>query len=72
MKATGDLIADIDEQVRYSQALIDVNGKLLGTGDAKIADYILALSNYLNAKNLLTQNYITRLQIINQINYWNR
>ena len=72
LKATEDLIGQIDEQVRYSQTLIEVNGKLLGTGDAKIADYILALSNYLNAKNLLTQNNITRLQIINQINYWNR
>ena len=72
LKATEELISQIDEQVRYSQTLIDVNGKLLGTGDAKIADYILALSNYLNARNLLTQNYITRLQIINQINYWNR
>jgi outer membrane protein TolC len=72
LKATEDLIGQINEQVRYSEALIDVNGKLLGTGDAKIADYILALSNYLNAKNLLTQNSITRLQIINQINYWNR
>jgi outer membrane protein TolC len=72
LKATEDLIGQINDQVRYSEALIDVNGKLLGTGDAKIADYILALSNYLNAKNLLTQNNITRLQIINQINYWNR
>jgi outer membrane protein TolC len=72
LKATEDLIGQIDDQLRYSEALIDVNGKLLGTGDAKIADYILALNNYLNAKNLLTQNNITRLQIINQINYWNR
>jgi len=72
LSATEDLIAQINEQVRYSETLIDVNGKLLGTGDARIADYILALSNYLNAKNLLTQNNITRLQIINQINYWNR
>ncbi|HLX67187.1 MAG TPA: TolC family protein, partial [Puia sp.] len=72
LKATEELIDQINEQVRYSETLIDVNGKLLGTGDARIADYILALSNYLNAKNLLTQNYITRLQIINQINYWNR
>ena len=72
LKATEGLIAEINDQVRYSQALIDANGKLLGTGDARIADYILALSNYLNAKNLLTQNNITRLQIINQINYWNR
>jgi len=72
LKATEALIGQIDEQVRYSQALIDANGKLLGTGDAKISDYIIALGNYLNAKNLLTQNAITRLQIINQINYWNR
>ena len=72
LKATEELIDQINDQVRYSQTLIEVNGKLLGTGDAKIADYILALSNYLNAKNLLTQNNITRLQIINQINYWNR
>src|SRR5258708_3101975 len=72
LKATESLIGQINEQLNYSQTLIEVNGKLLGTGDAKIADYILALSNYLNAKNLLTQNNITRLQIINQINYWNR
>jgi outer membrane protein TolC len=72
LQATEELIGQIDEQVKYSQTLIDVNGKLLGTGDAKIADYIIALNNYLNAKNLLTQNHVTRLQIINQINYWNR
>jgi outer membrane protein TolC len=72
LRATEGLIGQIDEQVKYSQALIDVNEKLLGTGDAKIADYIIALSNFLTAKNLLTQNTITRLQIINQINYWNR
>ena len=72
LKATESLIGQIDEQVNYSQTLIEVNEKLLGTGDAKIADYVIALTNYLNAKNLLTQNNITRMQIINQINYWNR
>jgi outer membrane protein TolC len=72
LRATEALIGQIDEQVRYSEALIDANGKLMGTGDAKISDYIIALGNYLTAKNLLTQNRITRLQIINQINYWNR
>jgi outer membrane protein TolC len=72
LRATEALIGEIDEQVKYSQTLIDVNEKLLSTGDAKIADYVIALTNYLNAKNLLTQNNITRLQIINQINYWNR
>ncbi len=72
LKATEELIGQIDDQIKYSETLITVNGRLLETGDAKISDYILALNNYLNAKNLLTQNNITRFQIINQINYWNR
>ncbi|MHA4811363.1 TolC family protein [Flavitalea flava] len=72
LQATEGLIGMINEQVKYAETLITINGKLMGTGDARIADYILALNNYLNAKNLLTQNKITRLQIINQLNYWNR
>jgi len=70
--ATEQLIGEINEQVKYSESLIAANEKLLETGDAKIADYIIAFSNYLNSKNLLIQNSITRMQIINQINYWNR
>jgi outer membrane protein TolC len=72
LHSTEELIGQITDQIRYSQNLIQANEKLLETGDAKIADYIIALDNYLMSKNLLTQNNITRLQIINQINYWNR
>jgi outer membrane protein TolC len=72
LAGTESLIGDIDNQIRYSKGLIDVNGKLLETGDAKISDFVIAINNYLTAKNLLTQNTISRLQIINQINYWNR
>ena len=72
LQQTESLIGDIDNQIKYSNGLIEVNTKLLETGDAKIADLIIALNNYLNAKNLLTQNKVSRLQIINQINYWNR
>jgi len=72
LNATDDLIKDINSQLKYTQSLIDVNGKLLETGEARITDYVLALNNYINAKNLITQNNIARLQIINQINYWNR
>jgi hypothetical protein len=42
------------------------------TGDAKITDFVIAINNYLSAKNLLTQNNINRMQIMNQLNYWNR
>jgi len=72
LAGTESLIGDINDQIKYAEGLINVNGKLLETGDTKIADFVIAINNYLNAKNLLTQNYISRLQVINQINYWNR
>ncbi len=72
LHGTEELITDINNQLKYSQSLIDVNKKLLETGDVKITDFILALNNYINAKNQVAQNTISRLQIINQLNYWNR
>ncbi|MFL9484018.1 TolC family protein [Chitinophagaceae bacterium LWZ2-11] len=70
--AVNRLLGQINKQIKYSETLVNANGKLMETGDVRIADYIIAINNYLTAKNLLTQNNITRLQIINQINYWNR
>jgi outer membrane protein TolC len=72
LQQTESLIGDIDKQIKYADGLIQANTKLLETGDAKIIELIVALNNYLTAKNLLTQNKVSRLQIINQINYWNR
>lgn len=72
LKNTQELISQINNQVKYSEGLIQVNEKLLATGDVRIADLVIAFNNYLTSKNLLTQNKISRLQIINQINYWNR
>ena len=72
LQATTDLISDINLQLKYIETLITVNEKLLQTGEVRIYDYILALNNFLNAKNLINENTISRLQLINQINYWNR
>ena len=72
LESTNELLGEINNQIKYAEGLIAVNGKLLETGDAKIADYVIALNTYLTAKNLLTQNNISRMHIINQINYWNR
>ena len=66
------LITDINLQLKFIETLITVNQKLLQTGDVRIYDYILALNSFLNAKNLVNENTINRLQLINQINYWNR
>jgi len=72
LRATSGLIDEINHQIKYAEGLINVNIKLLETGDAKIADLVIAINNYMTAQNLLTQNNTSRLQIINQINYWNR
>jgi outer membrane protein TolC len=66
------LLAQIDEQMKFSESLIKVDTKLLQTGDLRIADLVLAINNYLSIKNLKTQTNITNLQLINQLNYWNR
>jgi len=72
LKAIEGLIDQINKQITYTETLIKVNERLLVSGDIRITDFILTLSNYFNAKNLVTQNYISRLKIINQLNYWNR
>ncbi len=72
LSATQSLLSDIEAQITYAKGLIEVNEKLLQTGDARIPDFVIAISNYLTAKTLLTQNRISRMQIINQVNYWNR
>jgi len=66
------LIAQIKEETRYTESLIKIDTQLLQTGDVKIADLILAVNNYLTIKNLMTQTVIGRLQLINQLNYWNK
>lgn len=66
------LQSSINNQIKFLEALIEANGRLLETGDIKITDYILALNNYISAKNLLVQNKVSSYQIINQINYWSK
>ncbi|HTI58306.1 TolC family protein [Mucilaginibacter sp.] len=66
------LLPQINDQIKFSKALIKVDTKLLETGDVKIADLILAVNNYLAVRNLKMQTEITKLQLINQLNYWNK
>jgi hypothetical protein len=65
------LNTNISKQIEYLETLIKVDGKLLETGDIRITDFILALNNYITAKNLVVQNQVARYQVIQQINYWN-
>ena len=71
LQQTDDIIKQAQEMVRYTQTLIEAYGKLLQTGDTSITDYVLAINNFLSARHTVIQNTNNRLQIINQINYWN-
>ena len=72
MVQTDALFGKINEQIRFSKGLIDVDSKLLHTGDLRVSDFVIAINNYLSAQNLLRQTNINRLKLINQFNYWNR
>ena len=65
------LNTNINKQIEYLETLIKVDGKLLETGDIRITDYVLALNNYITAKNLVVQNQIAKYLVIQQLNYWN-
>ena len=72
LNLTRQLVAETNNQLRYIRTLIEVNRKLLTTGDVRIADYVIAINNYVNAQSIVTQNLVSEYQIITQINYWNR
>jgi len=68
-----DAVVDrINLQVQYVHTLFNANERLLQTGDVKITDHVLAINNYLTARNLLNQNFVSRLRLLNQLKYWNR
>jgi outer membrane protein TolC len=72
LQSAQQLINQAAEQIRYAGTLLEANRKLLEAGDVRMADYVLAIGNYLAARNVVTQNTVNKLQIINRINYWNR
>lgn len=66
------LYQKVNDQIKFTKSLIDVDSRLLQTGDIRVADFVIAINNYLSAQNLLRQTNINRLKLINQLNYWNR
>ena len=73
IQTTRELAEQAKGQVKfYEQNVIKIYSRLLSTGDARITDYVVVLGSYLQAQYLLTQNNIAYLQLLNQLNYWNR
>jgi len=65
------IIQQAQSVVASTGTLMDAYGKQLQTGDAAITDYILSIHHLMNARHVITQHTHQKLQIINQINYWN-
>jgi outer membrane protein TolC len=68
---TEKLIHQAQTVVKSTRTLMDAYGKQLQTGDATVTDYILSIHHLMNAQHIITQHANHKLQIINQINYWN-
>ena len=66
------LYQQVSDQIKFTKSLIQVDSRLLQTGDIRVADFVIAINNYLAAQNLLRQTNINRLKLVNQLNYWNR
>ena len=56
-----------ENQMKYSQTLIEANLKQLPTGDVKMVDFILAITNYTNLKSGLLQYKMQVLRLENQL-----
>ena len=70
--ASNELFGKINEQIKLAKGLMDVDLKLMPTGDVKVTDFIIAINNYMAIENVRRQTNINRLRLINQFNYWNR
>jgi outer membrane protein TolC len=68
---TERLINQAQTVIKSSQTLMYAYVKQLQTGDASVTDYLLSIHNLINAQHVITQHTNIKLQIINQINYWN-
>ena len=70
VRLNDDLIGDINIQLNQLKDLIDLYKKVsLENGLMRITDFLAAVNNYTNTQNNLTIAEMTRLQLINQLNF---
>lgn len=62
----------LNSQLVISDALIDAYKKLLNSGNVQITDFVIAIGNLITINNTISQNNISKLQTINEINYWSK
>jgi len=70
LRSTDELVSETKQQLELASQLIEMYKAQLDKGLVKVTDLVLAINNYINFKASLTQTNISRLQIINQLNYF--
>lgn len=63
------MIETANEQMEYASTLVEANAKQLPTGDVKMVDFILSISNLLNLKAGIIQYNNTLFSLKNQLKY---
>jgi Outer membrane protein len=69
LKETNELIASIRSQLAEQEKLIELYKIEIEKGLVRFLDYLNIVNNYAQTKNNLTTAEMSRLQIINQMNY---
>ncbi|HEU4717528.1 MAG TPA: hypothetical protein VFU15_06835, partial [Bacteroidia bacterium] len=65
------LIAQEQKTLGLSQSLMDGDKALLDQGQASVTDFILAVKNNIDLHHQLNISQVRKLEIINELNYWN-
>ncbi len=69
LKETDELISNIRSQLAEQEKLIELYKIEIEKGLVRFLDYLAIVNNYAQTKNNLTTAEMSRLQIINQMNY---
>ncbi|MET4080397.1 hypothetical protein ABIB40_000337 [Pedobacter sp. UYP30] len=72
LESTEQLFPQIEKQLKFAKSLMEVDARLMHTGDVRISDFVIAINNYLSAQNLKIQTTLNQLKLINQLNYWGK
>jgi outer membrane protein TolC len=65
------LIIQEKNLLKSSELLVDANKQLLDKGQAAVSDFILAIKSNIDIKSQLNRSEISRLQLLNELTYWN-
>ena len=63
------MLKTANQQIDYAKTLVEANAKQLPTGDVRMVDFILSISNLLNLKGNIIQYNATLFNLQNQMQY---